>query len=176
MTDGRDTSQTQFVPDNSLSALQIRLDVEPVHQKMQISLSGKMPIAVQKEDGSIITDIQKTGEPMVNDRGVQGIMSMAVSILNPQNVQGNLDQQQIYDMMYDAVEEISSALLYNKAEWFVKPNLRSTIVGNLERIGFTNLSRTKENLERVSYGQSVKLQESTVFGKNRMNIPLYGQK
>ena len=145
------------------SALQIRLNTQPLVTEMEKFLKGSVLEYIQNpETGEITTHQVKIGEPLANDKGCQRIMSILTSLINPQTVQGNLNEIQFNQIVYDIKMDLSYELVLNYHEWGIKEEDRSYIVRTLEKMAFMFISRTLNNKERDGYGESMRTLETVI--------------
>lgn len=131
------------------NALKIRLAVEPIHERIEMFLSGQEYTV--NESGQVIK--RELSDPKANPRGVRAIMNVVMSYINPQVVQGNLSDKDIRMLMMDFRKNIASLLAWNPQLYGIKRSERQQIIDNLEPMIFMFISRTKDNKERDSYGQ-----------------------
>lgn len=160
------TEHSQMVHNNpgyqGYNALEIRLDTQPILDKIEVFLRGFSISVRQNEVGKIITEKIKTGIPKANDRGVQSILSKLSAVFNPQIVQGNFDMVMYENYIAQMREELTYDIIVNAEEWEVMNEdidcIIDTVMGAVEPF----MSRLINNEERISYQQTMKISESNV--------------
>ena len=147
---------------NTLSALQIRLDVTPIYEKLENSLRGNAPTVLFNEKGVPYVSWVKSGEPKCNEIGVQSIMSKIVSMLNNQVVQGNLKEGRYEMLVAEYREDFTADVILNCYEWEIKDDDLSFVIDLVIDEIELFLTRLIDNKERDSYAQTMKIAESNV--------------
>lgn len=150
------------------SALQIRLDTEPLLDKVELFLRGeKLNYEHNKDTGSTTVTKVKCGTPLANELGIQMILNWVTLIINPQTVQGNLKEEQINQLMIDLKLGLAFNFMTSYKEWGIDKNNRRFINRAIENCCRLYVSRTLNNEERISYAQSIRHIESNRLMDNR---------
>lgn len=136
----------------SENALRIRLAVEPIHERIEMFLSGLEYRFDPRTNRTIKVEI---GEPKAKPEGVRALMNVITAYINPQVVQGNLKEKDIYNLMMDFRKSMGSLLAWRCDYYGIKRSERKQIIDFLEPLVFMFISRTKDNKERDSYGMRV---------------------
>lgn len=151
-----DSSNNQYY--TSATALQIRLNVEPLIVKLEMDLRG-LDEQWDKETGNIV--FVQSGEQLMNDLGIKTYLSFVRSVVNVQVVQGNLDEDSYGDYMAKIHLSIAEDLMINRHKYNLNlDNYRGLINKAMLTIrGF--LTRPIGDKERGSYANTLKHVESS---------------
>jgi len=141
------------------SALQIRLDADPLLQRLEMNLRG-IRESIEVKDGRPVVVIKEDGMPLMNDVGVQAILGKLRGIVNPQVVQGNFDKIEYGDYLCRHRKAIATDLMTNLHNYQLKEDnflgVMDLIFSALEPF----ISRLKDNKERESYAATIRSVES----------------
>lgn len=147
--------QTGFQPTfNDPSSMQIRLDTESVKIKLSYFLKGYYEDIEVKPDGSATKKLRQLGQPKVNDIGYQSIMLFVEQAINPQTVQGNRGEEDFGKLMFRFRKSLTRDLWINMHTYDINEREFDGIVDAICIFAEPFLSRTINNKERDSYGQS----------------------
>lgn len=146
------------------SALMIRLDTQPILDKIEVFLKGKtlVPSGLNKA-GEVTYKEIKIGVAKANDLGVQMIMTRITAILNAQVVQANYTREQYDYHVYEVHRNIASMLTRHKYEWAIETKDVPDITSFIMDIVCLFLSRTIDNKERESYAETIKTYEANTI-------------
>ena len=90
---------------------------------------------------------------MVNDIGFQAIINKVSCLLNPQIVQGNWKEQDMYNKnIAELREDIATELMANLDTWGISENNYEYIVNTIMTTVKWFATRMFDNKERESYG------------------------
>lgn len=144
---------------NMASALQLRLDTEPIKKKIQIYLMGSEVVTLETEGGRIVSKQVYKGKPMVNDLGLQSIMNYVEIIFNAQVVQGNFDDDMFFDFLRRARMDLADHLMVNRKRYGIAMEDYNGIISTLFHYIYPFMSRLRSDKERLSYAQTVRTSE-----------------
>jgi len=163
MTGGEREDSSTFMsqPVMDQNSLQLRLDPEKLLISIELFLTGKKPIITQSADGVISEEYKTIGRSMVNEMGVQSIMSFLTMVINPQTVQGNYREDRYFDECSRIRQELAQIMVLNKKEWALKDNDRDLVMSCIMNAIKPFLSRLINNKERESYSQTFRMEERT---------------
>lgn len=147
------------------SALRMRLDSTQLKYQIQLFLEGKIEKIV-REEGILKTELRPLGTPMVNDEGVQRIMSYIESVINSQVVQGNLKLDQYEWFMQRTRKELAKHIFVNMYRWGIREQEFPLIVDMLCSMIELFVSRLINNEERKSYANFMSHFENGQAGYN----------
>jgi hypothetical protein len=161
--DGESKSQGTFM-DNAgyygLTALQIRLDPSEVIREIERYLRGVKTEMRPQNDGSIKEIIVWKGKPMMNERGIQAVMSIVIACFNNQVVQGNFLDYDLYaDHLCRTRKELSFNLMMSMYDYDLAQENFSEIMSTLMRYIEVYMTRPINNKERESYAQTLRSSE-----------------
>ena len=153
----QDASSNSFY--TSATALQIRLNVEPLLAQLEMDIRGLREKWNPKTEEY---DLVQVSDPMFsNELGIQNYLSYVRSVINTQVVQGNLDEDSYADFMESFHEGLASDLIINLHKYGLSVshyNKAIRLATNMAR-GF--LTRPISNKERDSYANTFKTVESS---------------
>jgi hypothetical protein len=155
------------------SALQIRLNTGSVVRQVEMYLRGVRTEIVQNEQGIIVENVVWKGKPLVSDEGLQGIMNFIEIVFNPQVVQGNfLDYDMYADYLERTRKDFASHLMKNFYAYQISEDDYNGIVSTIMRFIEAYMSRLINNEERKSYAQTIKSVESMNTGQQKSGFRL----
>lgn len=159
--------------EDTSSVLKVRLDTAPLIEQYEVFLTGQIQtIAYDKENKPFI-ELKTIAEPKANGEGIQWILNKLRLIVNPSTVQGNFITN---DMYYNYLFNIHSSLLYNlmvnKYVWGIKDQDYEPIIDNFMDIIYVFMTRPLANKERESYGQTMRVAESSIIDQKRRGFSL----
>ena len=108
----------------------------------------------------MITSFIKKGEPQLNNIGCQAMTAFCAQLINPQTVQGNMDGKQLNRYLMDLQQHLAYVLMINRTKWNIDNCNRNHILGSIMMMIEPYISRTKDNKERESYDNTIKMVES----------------
>jgi len=152
----QDISNNQYY--TSATALQIRLNVEPLLVKLELDLRG-LEESYDEESGKIV--LIQTGEKLMNELGIKNFLSFVRSVINVQVVQGNLSEDSYANYLYKIHVSIAKNLIINRHRYDLSLDNYNGLVDRamLTVIGF--LTRPIGDKERNSYANTLKHIESS---------------
>lgn len=159
-----DTSETRAnIAHNNPSYIQMRLDLQRLHEKVLNLLEGTLKIEkVDPNTGLILQEVIKKGIPLANDIGVQNILSFVTQVVNEHTVQGNTAKDELNHILQDMHIHLAEMMLFNSQEWGIKKKHRSHIVREIMYLCYLVLTRTVDNKERESYSPTIE-RTSTIY-------------
>lgn len=149
----------------SATALQIRLNVEPLIAQLELDIRG-LKEHYNNETGQV--ELVKSGQPLFSKEvGIQSYISFVRSVVNTQVVQGNFDEDSYAEYMTILHRNLATDFMVNRRKYGLdKYHYQTAINLALQTIrGY--LTRPIGNKERESYSSTMKHVESsnTVAGK-----------
>lgn len=145
------------------SALQIRLDTEPLLSKIEFFLRGlEVDYVLNKETGQTEPTVRKVErEQKLNEKGIYAMLNYCRGLINSQTVQGNYVKEDYLAFIIEKRIELTERLIINFYEWnVITEETINEITDFIMNIVEPFLSRTIDNKERDSYGQTMKTVES----------------
>lgn len=154
-------NQNQFVPGyNDASSLHIRIDTDALKQKIRLHLMGVGEV-LELQDGKLKKVFKQTGKAKANTEGIQGIMLFVEQIINAHTVQGNTDPEGFGRVMYYLRGDLSRYIWVNLYKYDVDETEYDGIIDSICLMAKLFISRTVNNEERRSYGESWQIREGT---------------
>lgn len=161
-------------PNDNTSALQLRLDTQQLLTDIELFLKGQRSL-IQKDDvGRLVEVNTKIGEPLVNEKGVQGLMAFISMVINPHTVQGNYKEEKYTNECANIREELAQIIVDNRNHWDLSSYHMNLVCNSMMNLIKPFLSRLIGNKERESYGQSMKVEERSNPGEGRGFFPFGG--
>ena len=146
------------------NALQLRLDTQPLLDNIEVFLRGGKIIVEQDKKGRIVSRRVTMGDPKANDLGIQSIINIVGSIINPQAVQGNFDVDQYDNFIYGFHINLATNIIANSPNWKIDDKDIDVIVDFIMPLVETFSSRLIDNKERESYSDTIKHIEGETKG------------
>jgi len=163
-TQTENIARTQSFQSTDSNALKLRLESAQILEKLEIFLRGKYPVT-HEEKGKIVTEYVSIGSPQANELGVQMIMNKLQSIINPQVVQGNFDQAQYDQYIFEINVELIVMLTVNCYNWEIADENIQPICNFCMNFIIPYVSRLIDNKERESYNQTLVHRESNTLAQ-----------
>lgn len=156
--------QTMTRKYNEFNVMQIRLETKDFLQTIEQDLQGGEYITLQNEEG-IKTKFIKHGRRMANPIGVQGIMQLLKLHINPHTVQGNFISRNgvseaFETFMYKFQILLGNHVMENLYRYDIDLRDYELLVQGIRDSVERFLSRSIDNKERDSYGETIKHLES----------------
>jgi len=145
---------------STASVLKIRLDTSDILERLKAFLSGKIIMPISDEHGNTTLQEQPIGDPLCNDKGVQELVNIVQSIINPSVVQGNWDRLQYDNYLFRFQANLAYIIVCNYIDWEMAKKNRKTVSVNIMGLVEAYLSRLIDNKERDSYGQTMQTTEN----------------
>jgi hypothetical protein len=155
------TGNTSYSKGLDPSAIKYRLDNEPMLAKIELYLRSAKIIGKQVGD-EYIEEMVQVARPLANEEGVQGIMGYLQMTIGAHNVQGNLTWERYDVLIYEINVYLAENIMANLHSWGIKVEDFNVIVDSIMTTIQLFVSRTVENQERISYGQSMMTKEMSV--------------
>jgi len=163
---------------NDFNVMRIRLEVKEFHQENEQMLRGYYITTV--DDGSGMPKLKKIvfGKSIMNESGIQDIMKKIRMRVNPQTVQGiffskNRESIEFKSFIANFQEKLGIHLSINQYRYDLKDEdyigLIEDIVDSVERF----LSRSIDNLERESYGETIRSTENNTINQQTKGFGLF---
>jgi hypothetical protein len=144
----------------SESALKMRLDTEPILEKIEVFLRGKRNVYYQDKTGSVVQQEIVFGTPKANELGIQSLLAILQSILNPAFVQGNFNDDDFYNYMALLREDLAENMVQNANAWELKESEMGAICDMILNSLRGFVSRLRDNKERESYTNTIRTNEN----------------
>ena len=152
------------------SALHYRLDTKDILDSLQMFLKGER-IGIEEKDGKVYQTLIKTGNEKANNIGTQSIMSFVSSIVNSAVVQGNFDDLQTSNYVYNCRLDLTQDIVTNRDTYGIDGEYINLIINFCMNLIEPYISRLKDNKERESYTDSLKTNEvSRVESEKRSGL------
>ena len=170
MSDDERTEAMQFGSSNEAALLnqnfmQLRLDTRPLIADIDLFLSAKRKVVKEAQNGQLFEAFEDIGSPLANPAGINNLLNIIQLSANQHIVQGNTDKNDYLDIIADCRKELTEQIVINCYEWGIEDRNINLIIDNLMRFLRLFLSRTVENLERLSYQQQFASREIVHQGK-----------
>lgn len=154
----------------SESIMRYRLEMQTLLQDVELYLSGKRVELETTKDGGTFEKIVQAGVPLMNQRGVQSIISSLRLLLGPHTVQGNIDRDQYESLIEEINIYLATDMMINRVKWHVRVEDYPLMIDVLISTILLFISRTIDNKERESYANTVRSIESNTVGQGRKGI------
>jgi hypothetical protein len=150
------------------SVIAIRLNTDELLQKIEYFLRGKEVNFYTNAEGITKAQLDDSGIPKANKRGIQSILNKCRAIINAQTVQGNYKE----DFYFQAIREIRIDIAHdcfcNRYRWELENDysikeIPDTIMAIVEPF----LSRLIGNKERESYSQSMQSKQVNTLNDSK---------
>lgn len=163
---------------NSASALQIRIDTDPLIERFQIYLRGKDIRTVMDEEGNSKQVILWSGSPIVNDNGYQAVMSWITLIYSTHVIQGNfLDEQYFGTYLMNLRKDFFLDMMKNRHEYNIPIKEIEALSAKFCNCAYMLLTRPLFNKEREGMNNTTKTVESMQTNPGQgWSIPFFGGK
>lgn len=155
------TGSTNVSRGLEVTAIKYRLDTESLLQKIELYLRSAK-IIVEQHDNEYVEKMVQVARPLANEEGIQAIMGYLQMTLGSHNVQGNLDWNRYDALIYEINEYLAENAMANLHVWGIRAEQYSMIIDTIMTTIQLFISRTVDNLERISYGQSMMTKEMSV--------------
>lgn len=140
--------------------LQFRLDTEPLIREFELFLSGKRgALQYDKEREKYVEVEVQYGNAKANPEGINSILKLIISCVNPQNVQGNFKEDHYNDYVCWRRKEITDAIVINRAKWGIHEDDMNMIIDNIMALVEPFMTRLIDNLEREGLGKTFGVKE-----------------
>lgn len=158
----------------SATALQIRLNVEPLLTQLELDIRGLREVW---DDDAQTMKVIRVSEPLflnrnkdntvlsANDKGIHMYLAFVRSVINTQVVQGNLKEDDYEITLYRIRRRIATDLMINRINWGLEiqnynyvidlamnlmENFMTRLIGNKERESYANTFKTVESSNTVA--------------------------
>lgn len=143
----------------SATALQIRLNVEPLIAQLELDIRGLRERWNETEQK--LEYISVSAPLFKNELGVQNYLSYIRTVINTQVVQGNLDEDTYADFMTSFHEGLASDLITNMHDYGLACEHYPKVIRMATNLARGFLTRSIANKERESYANTFKTVESS---------------
>lgn len=156
------------IPYMDYNTMHLRLNPEPLLDKINIFLRGEKEVAIEKDDGEIEVKKIKIGLRKANENGIQSIYNWISSIINVQVVQGNFPvDSNGFSLAYEDFvqyfrEEFCEYLELNVYDFDISDNEFNGIIDFACRLVEAYVTRLIGNEERINYMHTIQSQERNV--------------
>lgn len=158
------------------NALRMRLDTNPLIERIEVFLRGSYNITVQNDQGLLVNQKVIVGEPKANDIGVQSIMNFVSSIINPHVVQGNFDREMYEEYIRETNINLACNTVCNCTKWGIDDSDLKPIIDFIMGLIIPFTSRLINNKERESYTNTIKTMESSSSSREKKDgFKLFGR-
>lgn len=162
---------------NSAASLQIRLDTATVKDSLAPYFRGAEYGQIL-EDGVAKNVVIWQGQPLCNEKGFQAIMTWLHVVVNPQVIQGNMEDREFFgEYMMNLHKDITEDLMINRNDYGIPIRQVSKIIHNLTDLAYPILTRTLYDRERQGMNNTVKTSETVQMQQQGgWSLPLFGGK
>lgn len=143
------------------TAIKYRLDNDPMLVKVELYLRSAKIVGRQVGD-DYVEEMVQVARPLANEEGIQAIMGYLQMTIGPHNVQGNLTWERYDNLIFEINVYLANNTMAKLYDWGISPDNYQVIVDQIMTTVQLFLSRTVENQERISYGQSMMTKEMSV--------------
>jgi hypothetical protein len=150
-------SNSNYVNDSSF--MRMRIDAKPLINQIKQFLGASEIKYGRDEDGNLLEYEEVIGKPLANKVGINRIVNLVQMIVNEQTVQGNITDDQYYDLKADIRKDIALAVVGNRYDWEIKADKTNDIINSIMNLISPYLTRLINNKERDSYGNTVQARE-----------------
>jgi hypothetical protein len=154
---------------NEFNVMKIRLDTSNLVKEIETYLRGATFVSVpDSETGEAVTKRIIFGYPKANEKGIQSILSAISMRVNPHTVQGNFFTQgnhseDFQTFVYHFHVNLAKFISSNQIDFDIADSDYPEIVVSVRDLVERFLSRSIDNLERESYGETTRSVESNVI-------------
>lgn len=134
----------------------MRIDARELIAELEAFYRGMRVVGWKETDNSIKPVFEQLGRPRMNDKGIQDMMSWLKSLFNPQTVQGNTSELELSQQLANINADLAENLMINLHEYDISENDYNGIIDRTMTTATFFFSRTLDNLERESYGQTTR--------------------
>lgn len=162
--------QPTFANNFDSDALNIRVNTEPLLRQIELFLRGqKENLIYNQKTQTYVTEVIPYGQPLANEIGIQNIMNLLFMLINKDVVQGNLEADEVYQVIFDLKMDLARELCSHNCEWGISKDMITHINRSIEKSVRLFLSRTKDNKERDSYIPMIKhVETSTINNRDQI--------
>lgn len=157
----------------NISALQIRLDTQPILENIELFLKGVKIVTYNDGNGNFTTRQEETKYKKANEQGIQAILSYLTAIFNSQVVQGNFTEERFEYFIMEKNIELTELIIDNAYNWEIKEDDANLIIDTIVSMIYPFMSRTINNKERDSYSNTIKSVESNTINPPKSSFPLF---
>lgn len=155
------TGSTNFNRGLDTSAIKYRLDTDSILQKIELYLRAAK-IKTRQDGEQFVEEIVVVGRPLANEEGTQSLMGYLQMTIGPHNVQGNFTWPRYDALIYEINLYLAENIMANLHTWQIRVEDYNVIIDTIMTTLQLFLSRTIDNQERLSYGQSMMTKEMSV--------------
>lgn len=142
------------------TVLQLRLDTRELIESIEMFLKGQKMVFKQDSAGEVRSSSESIGNPKANEVGIQSLLYMIQSIINPHVVQGNFDNQRLDEYLIRFHVSLSKNIMVNLYEWDIAEDDYDVIVDTILSMVEPFITRLLDNEERLSYAPTMRYSES----------------
>lgn len=142
------------------TVIRFRLDTTDVLRDIELYLRSAKLVLRKDKEGQTYEVMEPVGKALANEEGVQAIIGYLRLQLGSHNVQGNLDRQQYENLIYEINRYLAENVVVNLIDWGISEKNFNHIVDSMMTTLQLFISRTIDNKERESYGQSLQSREN----------------
>jgi hypothetical protein len=153
-------------PSISPAAIKYRLDNNDVLRDIELYLRSAKIEGTEDKDGKYTERMLSVGRPLANEEGIQGIMGYLKIMLSPHNVQGNMTWDRYDHLIFEIHTDLATVIMAERKNWGISIEDYDFIVNSIMHTLQLFISRTVDNKERESYGESIRSDERTVMKPN----------
>lgn len=160
---------------NDATVIQIRLDTEPLIEKIQLFLEGLQKVTEFDEENGIKTvKLVPVGEAKANKKGIHSLMFFVSSTISVPVVQGNYKEDWFRSYCAGRRQELADTILLNQNDWEISDSNFEHIIDVIMGVVEPYMTRTIDNKEREAHNQSSQYIERIGDGTNNNGGGMFG--
>ena len=141
------------------SVAQLQLDMSDVINFIEHDLKGEYFYIGMDDNGQQMREWRKSGVRMMNDKGVQTIISILHTYLNPNTFLTNLDDEDIERMMSRIHKHLAGLFIDKQEDWEIPNALLDTLMDKVTNIVWLAMKRAEFSKTLDSFTKSYKYTE-----------------
>jgi hypothetical protein len=155
-------------PVHDFNSLNLRLNPEPLLDRIEVFLRGEKEIQYEDKEGQMVSARMKIGLKKANDNGIQSIYNWIAGAINVQVVQGNFPiDNHGYSIMYEDYkqffrQDFTDYIINNCYEFEIDDNEIEGVIDFTMNLVVPYMSRLIGNEERRNYTETLRSEDRTV--------------
>lgn len=138
--------------------LRFRIDPSPVLRELKRLIGGKEWVIVDGRGQWMNLNNQN---PLANDQFINEIMAVLNSYCNPNNIQGNITQEEAHKIAKYASDEVIFLIGQRSEEFEILETNRDLLWNMIDDMIFLSLSRAIDDMQRYHDDQSFQSKQQT---------------
>jgi len=160
---------------NNAGVIQIRLDTDPMLNRIELYLKGSESRYVDSSDGVIREEIVQVTKQKANTEGIYSLMSWLRTTINPSIVQGNIkDFDSLNFYLSEYRMNLAENIMVNLYNWEISEQDFEGIIDMIISMVHPFMSRLVNNKERESYSNTIQHTErSDTQREAKKSLPFF---